>query len=125
MERANSNQQQLELWNSSIQPWRPQMERDAFAIAFPGETLGELDRVDVFMNFIEASDGYAYSEWTFDPETDAQFMIEVRWFEGNNRSKLNPKNVRPLRHHLKAKKTHEKQDALKFWLELMRRGSGG
>lgn len=113
---------QLELWNDEPtpeEPWQTRMQKAAFAIAFPEETLGEKDKVTVFMDFDEATEGYAYSEWTFDEGSEASFCIQVRWDHGTDRSSRNPANIRPLRYE-RTTKTYEGTDALKFWLDLMR-----
>lgn len=114
---------QLELWNSTPEGWRKRMEQDAFEIAFPKERLGELDRVDLFLDFEEGQEGYAFSSWTFDEGSPPRFAIEVRWFEGRNWSRNNPANLRPLRHELKAKKVYENSEVQQFWLDLMRKGT--
>lgn len=114
------NHQQLELWNDTPESWRKRMEDDAFEIAFPGEKRVEGDEVTVFMDYREETEGWGYSSWTWEPGTDSQFVIEVRWFTPGF-SNYNPNNKRPGT-RLKDKKVYERQDALEFWLRLMKKG---
>lgn len=120
------NDAQLQLWNSKPKPvesWRSRMERDAFHLAFPGEGYLEEDEISVFMNWWERKEGYAYSEWTYDPTIHGGFVIEVRW-KGKRPRPLKPHQrlARPPVEFSRVKR-YENDEAKEFWLELMRKGS--
>ncbi|MFC6021527.1 hypothetical protein ACFP2T_35835 [Plantactinospora solaniradicis] len=59
--------------------WQRQMERDAFRICWPDDTLGPNDSVKIEMNWHDAVEGYRWSSWTWESGEDARATITVTW----------------------------------------------
>lgn len=118
--------EQLELWNDKPVPWRLRMEQDVFELAFPDEQRVEGDKVTVFMDYVEECEGDRWSSWTWDsasPSNLSNFVIEVRWEHPYEKvSQFNPVNKRGFGMNRRVVE-YEKKEALKFWLDLMRKGS--
>lgn len=111
---------QDQLWPDP-EPWRTQMERDAFEIAFPEEERVEGDRVDVTFTYYPGTAPHGCEICGWDSGSPAESEITVIWSVPNY-SDSNPANSRPG-HRVRLKKTYEEGDAEAFWLRLMRKGA--
>lgn len=111
---------QLELWNDTPTPWKKRMEDDAFAIAFPDEERQEGDEVEVSWSY-EHCMGGSCATCGWHEESDLEAVVSwTRWVPRVSRD--NPNNRRPPRRET-ARKVYERGDALRFWKQLMQRGS--
>lgn len=103
--------------------WRRAFEEDIFRLAFPAEHLDPKDKVEVEMSWSPGESSYAYSSWTYEPGSDADFWIKVTWKpawkdprEGHPGTRIYFGVVQPE----PQTRWFHRNEAINLWMRLMR-----
>jgi hypothetical protein len=117
--------EQLQLWNENPMPWPEKMKRDAHAIAFPGEKLGEDDVVNIDSSWADAQESWGCGEGTcYQEGSDANFWFTVKW---SGRMPGQPRNSGLVVNSVpfNRRRDFEGAEAVQFFFDLMLKGSNG